>query len=77
MLTEHRKVKRYRCDHCKKLIPVGKQEGMVWMDGTKFSPFENRWYHFCNKSQWDKTFTAAYQLRLEFLEQRGTSYDET
>lgn len=64
---------RYRCDHCKKLIPLNKESVMVEMDGTPFSAFDDRWYHFCNKNQWKKTFNNAYQLRLYFLEEKEQS----
>jgi len=67
MLTAHRKVFRYRCDHCKKLIPTKKEEeDMVVVDGTQYADLDGRDYHFCNRSQWDKFFMARYQTVMGF-----------
>lgn len=60
--TSKNKVTRYRCDHCKKLIPVRNERKMIEVDGRVLLAFEDRWYHFCNKKQWDKAFNSVYQL---------------
>jgi len=65
MLTVHNEKKRFRCDRCKKLIPAKNEGRMVTVGGYLYSAFEDRDYHFCNTAQWEKTFTEAYQLKLD------------
>ena len=66
MKTTHKKQERYRCDYCKKLIAPKNEVDMTWIHGEPFTAFEDRWYHFCNRSQWQKAFDDAYQLRIGF-----------
>nr|CRY96566.1 hypothetical protein [uncultured prokaryote] len=67
MDTVHKKKRRFRCDYCKRLIGIDGEGSRVRVDGRVVEGMDDRWYDFCNKSQWDKYFSSKYQLALPIL----------